>query len=92
MINKNPKKIKRVLARCVEQILPSKESLEKAMKKNLVLYLGIDPTSPKIHLGHAVCLRKLREFQDLGHEVILLFGTCCFNKSIAILRLSLMFS
>jgi len=75
MINKNPKKIKMVLARCVEQVLPSKESLEKAMKKKLVLYLGIDPTSPKIHLGHAVCLRKLREFQDLGHEVILLFGT-----------------
>src|SRR5215217_1492922 len=36
--------------------------------------LGIDPTAPDIHLGFAVVLRKLRQFQDLGHEVIVLIG------------------
>ena len=36
--------------------------------------LGIDPTAPDIHLGHAVVLRKLREFQDAGHLVVLIIG------------------
>src|SRR6201984_3742043 len=36
--------------------------------------LGIDPTAPDIHLGHTVVLQKLREFQDLGHEVVLIVG------------------
>src|SRR4051794_30991267 len=36
--------------------------------------LGIDPTAPDIHLGHTVVLRKLREFQDLGHTVVLIIG------------------
>ena len=36
--------------------------------------LGIDPTGPKIHLGRAVPLRKLRQFQDLGHRIIMLIG------------------
>ena len=36
--------------------------------------LGIDPTAPDIHLGHAVVLRKLREFQDAGHLVVLILG------------------
>src|SRR5271165_4259573 len=36
--------------------------------------LGIDPTAPDIHLGHAVVLRKLREFQDAGHRVVLIVG------------------
>ena len=36
--------------------------------------LGIDPTAPDIHLGHAVVLRKLREFQDAGHRVVLIIG------------------
>jgi len=72
----NPQKIKEVLAKGVEKILPSKEGLLKLMQKRKIrLYLGIDPTSPQLHLGHAIPLRKLREFQDLGHEVILLFGT-----------------
>ena len=38
------------------------------------LKLGIDPTAPDIHLGHTVILRKLREFQDLGHTVVLIVG------------------
>lgn len=40
----------------------------------LRIYLGVDPTGPTIHLGHAIALRKLKEFQDLGHTVILLIG------------------
>ena len=36
--------------------------------------LGVDPTTPDIHLGHTVVLRKLREFQDLGHQVVLIVG------------------
>ena len=68
--------IEEVLTRGVEQILPEKESLKQLMKKKRIrLYLGIDPTFPQLHLGHAIPLRKLKEFQDLGHEAILLFGT-----------------
>ena len=65
-----------VLGRQVVEVLPSKEGLLSLMSKRKIrLYHGIDPTSPNLHLGHAVVLRKLRQFQDLGHEVILLFGT-----------------
>src|SRR3989344_502472 len=65
-----------VLTRQVEQILPDRKGLEAVMhKRKIRLYLGVDPTSPNLHLGHAVVLRKLRQFQELGHEVILLFGT-----------------
>src|ERR687892_1351929 len=42
--------------------------------KPLRVKLGIDPTAPDIHLGHTVVLRKLREFQDLGHSVVLIIG------------------
>lgn len=69
-------KIEQALTRGVEKILPSKTGLARLMKKRRIrLYLGIDPTSPKLHLGHTIPLRKLKHFQDLGHEVILLFGT-----------------
>ncbi|MBI2098247.1 MAG: tyrosine--tRNA ligase [Candidatus Wildermuthbacteria bacterium] len=64
------------LSKQVEEILPSREGLESLMKKRKIrLYLGVDPTGVNLHLGHAVVLRKLRQFQELGHEVILLFGT-----------------
>src|SRR3990167_11456460 len=43
-------------------------------KKDIVIKLGIDPTRPDIHLGHAVVLRKLRKFQDLGCKVLFLIG------------------
>lgn len=69
-------KIEKVLTQRVERILPSKKGLAELMRKRKIrLYLGIDPTFPHLHLGHAIPLRKLREFQELGHEVILLFGT-----------------
>ena len=45
-----------------------------ALGRPLRVKLGIDPTAPDIHLGHTVVLQKLREFQDLGHEVVLIIG------------------
>src|SRR5699024_8378014 len=50
--------------------------LEKSRKTNtpLKIKLGCDPTRPDLHLGHSVILRKLRQFQDLGHEAILIIG------------------
>lgn len=50
--------------------------LERSYKTNtpLEVKVGFDPTAPDIHLGHTVLLRKIRQFQDLGHEVIFLIG------------------
>ena len=72
-----PKKltIEKVLERGVAEILPDKNSfLNLAKRKKLRIYFGIDPTSPNLHLGHFVPLKKLAEFQKLGHETILLIG------------------
>jgi tyrosyl-tRNA synthetase len=69
-------KIKAVLEKGVEKILPSKEKLSELIKKRRIrVYLGVDPTFPDLHLGHAIPLKKLKEFQDLGQETILVFGT-----------------
>ncbi len=69
------KKIDEILTRRVEQILPSKEKLKDLMlKRKIKVYWGIDPTSPNLHLGHLITLKKLKEFQELGHKVILLIG------------------
>jgi len=53
-----------------------KKKLERAIKENrpLVVKAGFDPTAPDIHLGHTVLLRKMRHFQELGHEVVFLIG------------------
>lgn len=53
-----------------------KEKLEKVNKENrpLIIKLGLDPSAPDIHLGHAVVLRKMKQLQDLGHQVILIIG------------------
>lgn len=68
--------IQDVLFSQVHEILPTRDLLAKEMKKRKIrLYLGVDPTGANLHLGHAIPLLKLRQFQDLGHEVILLFGT-----------------
>lgn len=70
------KTINEILERGVEKVLPSKTSLSSLMeKKKIRLFQGIDPTANKLHLGHTVGLRKLMQFANLGHEVILLFGT-----------------
>ncbi|MCX5667162.1 MAG: tyrosine--tRNA ligase [Candidatus Omnitrophica bacterium] len=58
------------------QLEELKKKLERAIKTNkpLVIKAGFDPTAPDIHLGHTVLLRKMRHFQDLGHEVVFLIG------------------
>src|SRR5450631_2264060 len=66
--------LKKLLAG-TSQVLPAGE-LEKKLAKNkpLRIKLGMDPTSPDLHLGHAVVLSHLRLFQDLGHEILFLIG------------------
>jgi len=69
-------RIKEVLSKGVKRIYPSKEGLEKKLKsgKRIRLYCGYDATAPSLHIGHAITLRKLAQFQKLGHEVIFLLG------------------
>jgi len=69
------KLIDEILSRGVDEVI-TKEGLEKKLKsgKQLRVKLGIDPTGSDLHIGHAVVLRKLKQFQDLGHKVILLIG------------------
>lgn len=68
-----------LIMRGAVEILPIKElkeKLDKSIKTStpLKVKLGVDPTKPDLHLGHSVMLRKLRQFQDLGHEAILIIG------------------
>lgn len=69
--------IDHVLTHNVERVYPTADALQKVLEsgKKLRLYVGVDPTSPHLHIGHAMQFKKLREFQDLGHEVILLIGS-----------------
>lgn len=75
MIKTKPQKIKEALTRGVEIIYPDSKKLEKLLKsgKKIRIYSGIDPTG-KLHIGHLAVLRKLCQFQDLGHEIIVLIG------------------
>jgi tyrosyl-tRNA synthetase len=69
-------KIDELLSRGVDKIYPSRQELEKVLRsgKKLKLYQGFDPTGDKLHIGHMVGLRKHRQWQNLGHEVIFLIG------------------
>ncbi|OGG03197.1 tyrosine--tRNA ligase [Candidatus Gottesmanbacteria bacterium RBG_16_37_8] len=69
-------KIDEILNRGVANIIPSHEALEKELKsgKKLNIYLGIDPTFVKLHLGNAVPLRKIEQFANAGHNVTFLIG------------------
>lgn len=60
----------------IEEVLPSKQALrEKLLRGDRIrVYLGVDPSGPTMHIGHAIALQKLAELQELGHEVILLLG------------------
>ena len=71
----SPGEAARFLTRNAVDALPQGE-LERQLGKDrpLRVKLGVDPTTPDIHLGHTVVLRKLREFQDLGHTVVLIVG------------------
>ena len=68
-----------LISRGAEEIIPEKElkqKLEESIEKEapLRVKLGCDPSRPDLHLGHGVVLRKLRHFQDLGHQAILVIG------------------
>jgi tyrosyl-tRNA synthetase len=68
--------ISAVLSRGVENVFPNAESVKSLLKKGrqLTIYLGIDPTGQNIHLGHVIPIRKLAQFQKLGHKIIFLIG------------------
>lgn len=70
------KQIEELLDRGVENIYPSREFLEKELLsgRKLTLYTGYDPTGPSLHIGHGITMAKLRQFQDLGHKIIMLIG------------------
>ncbi len=68
-----------IIRRGAEEIIPKDDlvkKIEKSIKENkpLNIKLGCDPSRPDLHLGHSVVLRKLRQFQDLGHKAILIIG------------------
>jgi len=75
-IDTDIKQIEDFLTRGVENVFPSKESFVKVLSsgKQLRIYLGIDPTGPTLHMGHAIPIRKLAKLQKMGHKVILLMG------------------
>src|SRR6059036_3982451 len=64
----------------IEELIPEEDLVRKlerslATKTPLRIKQGFDPTAPDIHLGHTIGLRKLRQFQDLGHQVVLIVGS-----------------
>ena len=68
-----------LISRGVEEIIPEQElrdKIENSIKndKPLIVKLGCDPSRPDLHIGHSVVLRKLRHFQDLGHQAVLVIG------------------
>src|SRR3989344_1156942 len=69
-------KINDLLTRTVDNVIPSKGALEDVLRsgKKLRVYQGFDPSTPKLHIGHMIGLRKLRNWQNLGHDVIFLIG------------------
>lgn len=72
---KSPAEQFEILTRGVANIISEKELLKKLERGTpLRIKLGVDPTSPDLHLGHSVVLEKLRQFQELGHQAVLLIG------------------
>src|SRR3989338_10022785 len=74
-VNVDPRAVDEILSRGTVEII-LKDHLRERMLSGEVLRVkfGIDPTSPHMHLGHTVPLRKLRQFQDLGHQAVLIIG------------------
>ncbi|PLX27484.1 tyrosine--tRNA ligase [Candidatus Parcubacteria bacterium] len=70
------KQIDDLLERGVEKIYPNKEDLKKKLMSGdrIRLYCGFDPSAPSLHIGNAIQINKLAQFQELGHEVIFLIG------------------
>lgn len=76
-IKSNKEKIDDILTRGVGEFIDPEGKFRKKLENNpekVIIKFGIDPTQPDIHLGHAVVLRKLRQFQDLGCKIIFLIG------------------
>lgn len=75
-VSTEQKKIDWVLSHGVEHVYPSTDALRARFLKGerMRVYVGVDPTGPTLHLGHAIWLQKLAEIQALGHEVIMLIG------------------
>ncbi len=64
-----------IIRRGATEILVEKELIEKLqLKRPLRIKAGFDPTAPDLHLGHTVLINKMRQFQDIGHDVIFLIG------------------
>lgn len=75
VISTDKNKIEEILNRGVEEVIMKEHLRKKLMSgKRLRIKFGIDPTSADLHIGHSIPLRKLKQFQDLGHQVILLIG------------------
>lgn len=68
--------IEELLTRGIANIIPGRKELEAVLRsdKKLNIYLGVDPTAPRMHIGHGVNVRKLQQFVDLGHNVTFLIG------------------
>ena len=70
-----PDEVLSILKQDAAQIISEAELLAKLnLGRPLRVKLGVDPTSPDLHLGHSIILRKLRQFQDLGHQAVLIIG------------------
>ena len=78
-ISTDKKKIAELLDRGVAEVIV-REDLEKklASGQQLRVKLGIDPTSPNLHLGRSIPLLKLRDFQQLGHKIVFIVGLAVF--------------
>ena len=76
MIDTDSQKVGELLSRGVENIYPSVDFLKDRLEsgEQLTLYTGYDPTGPSLHIGHGITMMKLRQFQQLGHKVIMLIG------------------
>lgn len=74
-IDTNPEKIEELLSRGVEDCFVREELKKELLSgRQLRIKFGIDPTGPKIHIGRSIPLRKLRQFQLLGHQIVLIIG------------------
>lgn len=75
-ITTSEEEIKTFITRGIEKVYPNNKFLVDRLSsgEQLSMYLGIDPTGPTLHLGHSIALKKMAEFQKLGHKAILLIG------------------
>ncbi len=74
-VNTDPKKVEELLSRGVEEVIHLDNLRKKLLDgQQLRIKLGIDPTSPNIHIGRSIPLLKLRDFQELGHQIVFIVG------------------